>query len=123
MAITEKAVEAVRFICNHLGEPVYIVDSVCCDECPDFGGLSCVHSRQGRHSLKAIGNCRSRRVMVYTVSMDRVDVILQSGDDHVVMVIDDCYFCKPGEIFTTREAATKHMESLPDDVLKYYPSA
>lgn len=122
MENSEKVLEAVKFICDHLGEMVYIVDSMDCDECPDLGKGPCLHRHPGKHSIKAMGDCRSRHVMVRGVGMDLVGVVLCAGEDHVVtVVIDDCYICKPEEIFTTREAATAHMESMPADILKFYP--
>lgn len=114
----KKAMEAVEFICKHMGEQVYIVDTVVCDECPDMGKGACVFSRPGKHSIKAVGDCRMRRVIVRRVSMNHV--ILSLDEENVSAIIGNYYPCAPGEIFTTYEAATEHMESLPDDILKYH---
>ncbi len=118
----KKVMEAAEFLCNHMGDQVYIVDTVMCDECPDIGKEPCVFSGPLKHSMRAIVDCRTRRVIVRPVTVTYADLAFTLDDDAMV-VINHCYVRAPGEIFTTREAATKHMESLPDDIKKFYPSA
>lgn len=123
MLTKDEIVKAAEFVADHLGNLMYVVDFMDCDECPDADNESCPVKRPGFNNMEKMAACRSKRVMVRPVSMDFADIRLNAGDDGMTIVINDCYECEPGEIFTTREAATKHMESLPDDVLKYYPSA
>lgn len=119
----KKVMEAAEFLCNHMGDQVYIVDTVICDECPDMGKESCILSKPGKHSIKATGNCCMRHVMVRPVTVTCVDFSVSLVNDDVMAVINQCYYRAPSEIFTTQEAAVKHMESLPGDIKKFYPSA
>ena len=46
----KKSCEIMRlaeFVADHLGEVVYVIDNLDCDECPDAGGESCPMRRPG----------------------------------------------------------------------------
>lgn len=122
MTITDRAMDAMEFICDHLGEFVYIVDSMDCDECLDMGKEQCPLCQQGNGVvMERVADCRKRRTLVRRVDMHHVDIRLDATEAYVEVVINDCYGYAPGEIFTTQEAATAHMESLPANILKFYP--
>ena len=117
----EKALAAAKFVCDNLGQEAYVVDFLDCDECPDVEGESCPLRRPGnRSSVEKVNACREKRVTVRRIDMDFVDIRFNANDGTMEVVIDDCYYCSQDEIFTTKDAATAHMESLPPDMLKFY---
>lgn len=90
-----KSCEIMRlaeFVADHLGEVVYVIDNLDCDECPDAGGESCPMCRPGFScKVEVVNKCRNKRAIVRPVSMDVVDIHLEAAEDDVEVIINDCY--------------------------------
>lgn len=118
MVDTERIVNAAKFVAKNQGKEVYILDNLECGECPDLGTEDCP-MRDSPCSLDVELSCREKRMIVRAVCLDFVDVSLSVPGNELIIKIDDCYAQHPEDIFTDRAAAEEHLDSLPDDILKF----